>query len=66
MTQILFLRETSDPEKVYGTIEVRGDSLVQAKARCNSRLPEEACEFLRFYCKQKKLRINTCDIKNAG
>lgn len=63
--QILYLREKEAPNKSYGTLEIRADSLYQAKARFNGTLPKEAQEYLKWYCKEKQLKIATRDISCA-
>ena len=37
--------------------------LIQAKAFANSRPCPEARQFLRRWCRVKKLRISTCDLR---
>jgi len=61
---ILFLRETKSPDVSFGTLEVRGNLLYQAKARFNCKLSYEAQKFLsEKYCREKNLSISTCDIE---
>lgn len=61
-SQILFLRRTSNPKEAFGTIEVRENKLYQAKGKYNQCLSKEAQKFVRRWCEEKGLGINTMDI----
>ena len=65
-TKIYFLRRKRTPGTSLGTIEVRGDSLVQAKAHANGKLDEAAQDYIRKWCHAKNLRIRTRDIVSAS
>ena len=64
-TRIYFLREKENPDQCFGTIEVSKDGqvLIQAKAFANGKLPKKAQEFVVKWCRYKRIRINTYDIK---
>lgn len=62
---IFFLRKKEKPNTSYGTIEVRGNGLFQAKGFANSRLEQPAQDFIRKWCAIKHLRIMTRDIEKA-
>ena len=64
-TRIYFLREKENPDQCFGTIEVSKDGqvLIQAKAFANGKLPKKAQEFIVKWCRYKRIRINTYDIK---
>ncbi|MDO5132496.1 MAG: PcfJ domain-containing protein [Eubacteriales bacterium] len=64
--KIFFLRKKEEPEKPFGTIEVRSDMLVQAKGFGNSSLDQKAQEFIRKWCTVKRLQIRTHDIRKVG
>ena len=63
--KIYFLRRKEKPGTSYGTIEVRGNTLVQAKGFANSRLEQPAQDFIRKWCAAKHLNIRTRDIANV-
>ena len=63
---IYFLRRKEKPGTSYGTIEVRGNTLVQAKGFANSRLEQPAQDFIRKWCATKHLDIRTRDIENLN
>lgn len=60
---IYFLRRKEKSRTSYGTIEVRGNTLVQAKGFANSRLEQPAQDFIRKWCAAKHLQIRTRDIE---
>jgi hypothetical protein len=60
---IYFLRRKEKPRTSYGTIEVRGNTLVQAKGFANRRLDRSAQDFIRRWCAAKHLDIRTRDIE---
>jgi len=60
---IYFLRRKEKPRTSYGTIEVRGNTLVQAKGFANRRLDRPAQDFIRRWCAAKHLDIRTRDIE---
>ena len=60
---IYFLRRKEPPGTSYGTIEVRGNTLVQAKGFANRRLDRPAQDFIRKWCAAKHLLIRTRDIE---
>ena len=64
-TRIYFLREKENLDQCFGTIEVSKDGqvLIQAKAFANCKLPKKAQEFVVKWCRYKRIRINTYDIK---
>ena len=63
-SRICFLRRKAEPGKSFVTLEVspKGE-LIQAKAFANSRPCPEARQFLRRWCRVKKLKISTCDLR---
>lgn len=61
-TKIYFLRRKNAPSDSFGTIEVRGKNLVQAKGFGNSRLKDNAQAFILKWCRAKHLSIRTHDI----
>lgn len=63
--KIYFLRRKEKPGTSYGTIEVRGNTLVQAKGFANSRLEQPAQDFIRKWCAAKHLSIRTRDISDV-
>lgn len=62
-SRIYFLRRKAEPGKSFVTLEVspKGE-LIQAKAFANSKPCPEARQFLRRWCRVKKLKISTCDL----
>ena len=65
-TKIYFLRRKRTPGTSFGTIEVRGNTLVQAKAHSNGQLDQAAQDYIRKWCHAKNLRILTLDIVSAS
>lgn len=61
-TQIFFLREKKAKEVPFATIEVRGNQLVQLKAKCNQKAPTDAQRFVRKWAFQHQIQINTIDM----
>jgi len=64
--QILFLRRKSDPDISFGTIEVAGGRLMQAKAQCNRKLPMAAQRFLCKWADIKGIEIRSRDITSQA
>lgn len=60
--KIYFLRKKKEPEKSFGTIEVRGNRLIQAKGFANHKLGKAAQDYIRKWCLVKHLTIQTRDI----
>ncbi len=58
-TQILFVRQTDEPDKPYVTVEVSptDDGIIQARAYANSTPPDEVKEFLEIW--QKFIKLNS-------
>lgn len=58
-TQILFVRQTTAPDKPYVTVEVSptDDGIIQARAYANSTPPYEVKEFLEIW--QKFIKLNS-------
>lgn len=54
-TTILFLREKSNPETPFYTMEVRGGQMIQCRAKYNGGMTEEVKAFVELF-KRKKLR----------
>ena len=61
-TKIYFLRKKTAPMRSYGTIEVQGWRLIQAKGFANSRLDRQAQDFILKWCEARHLLIRTRDI----
>ncbi len=61
-TKIYFLRKKTAPKRSYGTIEVQGWRLIQAKGFANSRLDRQAQDFILKWCEARHLLIRTRDI----
>jgi hypothetical protein len=61
-TKIYFLRKKTAPMRSYGTIEVQGWRLIQAKGFANSRLDRQAQNFILKWCEARHLLICTRDI----
>lgn len=61
-TKIYFLRKKTAPMLSYGTIEVQGWRLIQAKGFANSRLDRQAQDFILKWCEARHLLIRTRDI----
>ncbi|MCQ2492730.1 MAG: PcfJ domain-containing protein [Lachnospiraceae bacterium] len=61
-SKIYFLRKNEEPDKSFGTIEVCGRRLIQAKAFANQKLPEHARRYVRSWCKEYGIRIDTRDV----
>ena len=61
-TKIYFLRKKTAPMRSYGTIEVQGWHLIQAKGFANSRLDRQAQDFILKWCEARHLLIRTRDI----
>ena len=61
-SRIYFLRRKKNPDKSFGTIEVRRNYLIQAKGYGNSCLDKEAQLFVRKWCACKNLQIQTSDL----
>ncbi|MBE6002122.1 MAG: hypothetical protein E7239_12250 [Sarcina sp.] len=63
--KIYFLHRKEKPGTSYGTIEVWGNTLVQAKGFANSRLEQPAQDFIRKWCTAKHLDIRIRDISDV-
>lgn len=62
-TFILFLRKKESIQKPFATIEVLPNlTLIQLKAYCNTKAPDDAQKFVKKWAKIKKLKINSYDI----
>lgn len=64
--KIYFLRRKKDPDKSFGTIEVRRGCLIQAKGVCNRYLDIDSQVFVRKWCKYKNLVIRTSDLHETA
>jgi hypothetical protein len=60
--RIYFLRRKQNPDKSFGTIELRNNYLIQAKGFANNYLDNEAQLFVRKWCACKNLQIQTSDL----
>ena len=56
--KIYFLCRKEKPGTPYGTIEVRGNALAQAKGFANNRLEQSVQDFIRKWCAAKQVRQN--------
>ena len=70
-SNIYFLRRKTEPEKSYGTLEVKTDMegnrhLSQAKAFANGRLPEPAQKYLAKWCRFKKILPDALNLRLAA
>lgn len=54
-TQIVFLRKYNKPKESLVTVEIRNNALSQAFRRYNTALTKDDTEFLKKYCKAKKI-----------
>ena len=54
---ILFLREKSNPEKSFCTVEMKEDVLVQCRSHHNGKTTKEVDCFIEKYCKEIKKRL---------
>lgn len=66
-SDIYFLRKKEEPDKSFGTLEVRPDKdgnrrLSQAKAFANGRLPGSAQKYLAKWCRIKKIIPDALDL----
>ena len=66
-SDIYFLRKKEEPDKSFGTLEVRPDMdgnrrLSQAKAFANGRLPGAAQKYLAKWCRIKKIIPDALDL----
>lgn len=55
-TTILFMREASDPNRPFITIEIYKDELMQAYHRFNEDCTKEEAEWIASYCKRYGIR----------
>lgn len=53
VTNILFIRKASSPDKPYFTLEIRDNTLRQCHGFDNSNPPEDLRKFLWAYCREK-------------
>lgn len=60
-TKIFFLREKGNLDEPFATIEVAGKQIIQLKAICNRKAPQQAQRFVRKWAKIKKLEIVSGD-----
>ena len=65
-SKIYFLRRKKAPDLSFGTIEVQGNTLRQAKAFGNRKLSNAAQKYIRKWCRAKNLRIRTRDLVDAS
>lgn len=70
-SDIYFLRKKEEPDKSFGTLEVRPDKygnrrLSQAKAFANGRLPGAAQKYLAKWCRIKKVIPDALDLRLAA
>lgn len=56
-TYIFFLREKNSPEDSLVTLELKDDTITQAKGAYNRALIKEERDFLQTYCKAKNLML---------
>ena len=56
-TLVLFLRKADAPDCPYVTVEIMEDTIVEARARFNAKIPEEADEWLEEYAEKKNLGL---------
>ena len=55
---ILFVRRSEEPDKPYFTVEVRNDTIVQVRGKCNCSAKEDVINLLTEYAKKKALKYD--------
>ena len=61
-TQVVFLRDSKKLEESLVTLEVRDNSIVQAKGYLNRKVNEQEDLFIQKYAKEKKLKYKGSDL----
>lgn len=46
---VVYIRKVSEPDKSFGTMEIRSGRIIQARAKHNGRLPEDAQAFVELF-----------------
>lgn len=57
-TEIMFVRAEAEPKIPLYTLELKGKKVIQFRADHNKRPPEEAINFVNFWCKKHDLKCN--------
>ena len=55
---ILFVRRSEEPDKPYYTVEVRNNTIVQVRGKCNCSAKEDVINLLTEYAKKKALKYD--------